>query len=150
MSDSCNPMDCSPPGSSVHAILQARILEWVAISFSRVTSQTRNWTQVSLIAKRCFTNWAMWEAFTLKLHLTSYIKSAWCLVYYSKCCMKSGSTKLIEKNGFSKKFKNLVIMQRKTLPLFKINVGFLVIIHFRSNTNFMVIYIFIYKILLES
>ena len=31
----CNPMDCSPPGSSVHGILQARILEWVAISFSR-------------------------------------------------------------------------------------------------------------------
>ena len=31
----CDPMDCSPPGSSVHGILQARILEWVAISFSR-------------------------------------------------------------------------------------------------------------------
>ena len=36
MSDSCDAMDCSPPGSSVHVILQARILEWVAISFSRV------------------------------------------------------------------------------------------------------------------
>ena len=35
MSDSCDPMDCSPPGSSVHGILQVRILEWVAISFSR-------------------------------------------------------------------------------------------------------------------
>ena len=35
MSDSCDPIDCSPPGSSVHGILQARILEWVAISFSR-------------------------------------------------------------------------------------------------------------------
>ena len=35
MSDSCNPMDYSPPGSSVHGILQARILEWVAISFSK-------------------------------------------------------------------------------------------------------------------
>ena len=34
MSDSCDPMDCSLPGSSVHGILQARILEWVAISFS--------------------------------------------------------------------------------------------------------------------
>ena len=34
----CNPMDCSPPGSSVHGILQARILEWVAIPFSRVSS----------------------------------------------------------------------------------------------------------------
>ena len=33
MSDSCDPMDCSPPGSSVHGILQARVLEWVAISF---------------------------------------------------------------------------------------------------------------------
>ena len=34
--DSCNPMDYSPPGSSLHGILQARILEWIAISFSRV------------------------------------------------------------------------------------------------------------------
>ena len=34
MSDSCDPMDCSPPGSSVHGIYQARILEWIAISFS--------------------------------------------------------------------------------------------------------------------
>ena len=33
----CNPMDCSPPGSSVHGILQARILEWVAVPFSRVS-----------------------------------------------------------------------------------------------------------------
>ena len=38
MSNSCNPMNCSLPGSSVHGILQARILEWVAISFSRGTS----------------------------------------------------------------------------------------------------------------
>ena len=45
MSDSCDPMDCSLPGSSVHGILQARILEWVAISFSRGSSQPRNWTQ---------------------------------------------------------------------------------------------------------
>ena len=44
----CDPMDCSPPGSSVHGILQARILEWVAISFFRGSSQSRNWTQVSL------------------------------------------------------------------------------------------------------
>ena len=37
----CNPMDCSPPGSSVHGIIQARILKWVAISFSRGSSQPR-------------------------------------------------------------------------------------------------------------
>ena len=43
----CDPMDCSLPGSSVHGIPQARILEWVAISFSRVFSPTRDRTQVS-------------------------------------------------------------------------------------------------------
>ena len=43
----CNPIDCSPPGSSVHGILQARILDWVAISFSRGSSQPRDQTQVS-------------------------------------------------------------------------------------------------------
>ena len=38
----CDPMDCSPPGSSVHGILQAKILEWVAISFSRASSPPRD------------------------------------------------------------------------------------------------------------
>ena len=52
----CNPMDCSLPGSSVHGILQARILEWVAIFFSKGSSQCRNWTWVSFIAGRFFTN----------------------------------------------------------------------------------------------
>ena len=42
----CNPMDCSPPCSSVHGILQARILEWVAMPFFRGSSQSRNRTQV--------------------------------------------------------------------------------------------------------
>ena len=45
----CDPVDCSPPGSSPHEILQARILEWVAIPFSKESSQPRNWTQVSCI-----------------------------------------------------------------------------------------------------
>ena len=54
----CDPMDCSPPGSSVHGILQARILEWVAISFSRGSSQPRDWTRVSCIAGRHFILWA--------------------------------------------------------------------------------------------
>ena len=54
----CDPVDCSPPGSSVHEILQARILEWVAISFSRGSSWLRDRTQVSCIAGRCFTLWA--------------------------------------------------------------------------------------------
>ena len=50
-----DPMDCSPPGSSVHGILQARILEWVATSFSRGPSRPRDQTQVSCIAGRFFT-----------------------------------------------------------------------------------------------
>ena len=54
----CNLMDCpSPPGSSVHGIPQARILEWVAIYFSRGSSQPRNQTQVSYIAGGVFTTW---------------------------------------------------------------------------------------------
>jgi len=48
MSDSLPGMDCSPPGSSVHGILQARILEWVAISFSRGSSQPRDQTHISM------------------------------------------------------------------------------------------------------
>ena len=59
MSDSCDPMDCSLPGSSVHGILLARILEWFVISFSKGSSQPRTWTLVSCITGRFFTSWAM-------------------------------------------------------------------------------------------
>ena len=51
----CNPMDYSPPGSSIHGILQARILEWVAIPFSRGSFQHRDQTSVSCIAGRFLT-----------------------------------------------------------------------------------------------
>ena len=50
----CDPVDCSPPGSSIHGILQARILEWVAIPSSRGSSQPRDRTQVSCTASRFF------------------------------------------------------------------------------------------------
>ena len=62
MSNSCNPMACSPPGSSVHGILQARILEWVSIPFSRGSSWPRDWSWVSHIAGRFFTIWVPREA----------------------------------------------------------------------------------------
>ena len=58
----CDPMDCSLPGFSVHGILQARILEWVVISFSRRSSWPRNWTWVSCTVGRHFTVWATREA----------------------------------------------------------------------------------------
>ena len=54
----CDPMDYSLQGSSDHGIFQARVLEWVAISFSRGSSRARDRTRVSHIAGRRFTIWA--------------------------------------------------------------------------------------------
>ena len=51
----CDPMDCSPPCSSIHGIFQARVVEWVAISFSRGYSRPRDRTWVSHVVGRCFT-----------------------------------------------------------------------------------------------
>ena len=61
----CDPMDGSLPGSSLHGIFQARILEWVAISFSRRFSPPRDRTRVSRIVDRCFTVWATREVSTV-------------------------------------------------------------------------------------
>ena len=58
----CDPMDHSPPGFSVHGILQARILEWVAMPFSRGSSQPKDRTQVSCIAGGIFIVWVTREA----------------------------------------------------------------------------------------
>ena len=55
-------MDCSLPGFSVHGVFQARVVEWVAIYFTRASSWPRDRTQVSCIAGRCFTFWATREA----------------------------------------------------------------------------------------
>ena len=57
----CDPVDYILPRSSIHRIFQAAVLEWVAISFSRESSQPRNQTQVSHIVGRCFTTWATRE-----------------------------------------------------------------------------------------
>ena len=62
----CDCMDCSPPGSSVHGILQARILEGVAVSFSRGSSQPRDQTQFSHIAGGFLTVWATREPWILE------------------------------------------------------------------------------------
>ena len=48
----CDPMDCSPPGSSVHGIFQVRLLEWIAISFSRGACPSRDWTHLSCIGRQ--------------------------------------------------------------------------------------------------
>ena len=57
----CDPMDCSPPGSSVHGILQARLLEWVAMPSSRGCSPPRDQTHISCIDRWVFTASATWE-----------------------------------------------------------------------------------------
>ena len=54
-----NPMDCGPSGSSVHGILQARILEWIALSYSRGSSQPRDWTCVS--CGFCIGRWILYH-----------------------------------------------------------------------------------------
>ena len=81
----CNPMDCSPPGSSVHGILQARILERVAMAFSRGFSQVRDWTRIccsSCIAGGFFTHWeATWEA--NYVHIIHYLAHYFLQLKYS-------------------------------------------------------------------
>ena len=72
----CDPLDCSPPGSSVHGILQARILEWIAMPSSRGFSQPRDLTCVSCIAGGFFTSWPTREA---HLYLYLYLWSIFIL-----------------------------------------------------------------------
>ena len=62
----CDPMDCRPPGSSVHGVLQADILEWVAIFFSTGYSQARDQTHLSCTADRLFNHWATREALAMQ------------------------------------------------------------------------------------
>ena len=90
----CNPTDCSPPGSSVPGILQVRILEWVAIPFSRRSFEPRNRIWVSCIAGRFFIIRAIRKTLADSLSRNKKRKNLgefghWILVYYkfrwSKC-----------------------------------------------------------------
>ena len=74
-------MDSSPPGSSVHGILQVRRLEWVAISFSRGSSQLRDQTQVSHIAGRSFTIWATYTLPQSKIKLRPACRAVHVLIH---------------------------------------------------------------------
>ena len=69
---------CDLMDYTAHGILQTRILEWVAIPFSRGSSQPRGWTLVSLIAGEFFTSWTTWEAHVTKL-LPMESKEKWCV-----------------------------------------------------------------------
>jgi len=80
----CDPMDCSLQDFSVHGILQARVLEWVTISFSRGSSWPRDRTQVSLIGGRHFNLWAtralIVRKLSLKLQNAFFIYWHWLLI----------------------------------------------------------------------
>ena len=58
----CDPKDCSSPDYSVHGISQVRILKWVAISFSRASSQPKDWICISCIGRQILLHWATREA----------------------------------------------------------------------------------------
>ena len=79
----CDPMDCSLPGSSVHGIFPARILEWVAIYSSKGSSQPRDQTHISFIASSFFTcwtirrgqSWRAWQQFHCQLLSLCYSRN---------------------------------------------------------------------------
>ena len=83
----CSPMDCSLPGSSVHGILQARVLEWVASPFSRGPSRPKDRTCISCIG-RFFTIWATREALHISNWLLNFTRNTWFCVY-KICSWKS-------------------------------------------------------------
>ena len=88
----CDPVNCSLPGSSVHGILQARIQEWVAIPFSRGSSQPRDQTQLSLIAGRFFIIWAIGEDHRRiqKAFISYYSKSRFPYRHCHQCPWREG------------------------------------------------------------
>ena len=81
-----DPMDCSLPGSSIRGIFQERVLEWVAISFSRGSSQSRDQTWVSHIVGRHFTIWATREAHIYVHKQFVYVYT--CICIYINCLPK--------------------------------------------------------------
>ena len=76
-----DPMDCSLPGSSIHGIFQARVLEWVAISSSKGSSWPRHWTHISVscIGRWILYHWATWEGLFYLLLFLSINSSAFYL-----------------------------------------------------------------------
>ena len=83
----CDPMDCSPPGSSVHGIPQARTLEWVAISFSRGSSQTTVELASPVLIGGCFTFATVRKVLENDLRLIPKATSSVSLPTFPLCCL---------------------------------------------------------------
>ena len=107
----CYPMDCSIPGSSVHGIFQAVILEWIAISFSNGSSWPRDWTRVSHIAGRCFNLWATREAQVNIIENLAYVNKAEIDVFLELSCFfldpADGGNLISGSSAFSKTNLNI-------------------------------------------
>ena len=96
----CNPVDCCLPGSSVHRITQARVLEWVAISFFRRSSQPGNQTHIFFTGRQILYHWwcpvnaeedmdeciKMWHLYTIEYYST--IKKAMISLHDKQCIKK--------------------------------------------------------------
>ena len=113
----CNTMDYSLPGSSVHGIIQARILEWVAISYSWGSSQLKDRTGVSCIAGRFFTIWATREA---SIHLNAEFQR---IARRDKIAFLSDQCKEIEENNRMGKTRDLFKKIRDTKGTFQAKMG---------------------------
>ena len=103
----CDPVDCSPPGSSVHGVLQGRILEGVTISSSRGSSWSREWTGVSCIVGRFFTIWAttcMVKSFCCPTEITTILLTGYIPIPKKK--KKSEQLNFIECTGIRCKSGN--------------------------------------------
>ena len=86
----CDPMDCSPPGSSDHGILQARIQEWVAMPSSRASSWPRDWTHISYVS--CISRWVLYHLGKTPLYIfVLYNTHTLILLYQSHICIFIGS-----------------------------------------------------------
>ena len=116
-------MDCRPPGSSVHGIFHARILEWFAISFSRGSSQPRDQTWVSCTAGRFSTDGATREAplSVIKIHLFVRLALQPCNgalqlypVFYGNWRIWFVGTRSRQKNGFYSRYLNYFISLMKS------------------------------------
>ena len=92
-------MNCSPPGFSVHKVSQAKILEWIAISFSRESTLPKNWTLDSYIAGGVFTNRATRKALEIINSISSSFLS---FFFFFTCDLPSGITFLLLKNTLYK------------------------------------------------
>ena len=110
----CDPMDCSLQGSSVHGIFQARIQEWVVISFSRGSSQARDRTWVACIAGRRFTIWAPGKHFKMitKISLVTVslkILNSYCQ-YFPHCAFYAHALFSLKLEVCTSYFKNYSLL----------------------------------------